>query len=59
LLEGTVGRITRRFEIALECFAHLIALLIGFFLGGDRSCNKQETVIRSYNIRENAGLAQW
>src|SRR5215472_9837050 len=39
LLKGTVGRVARRFEIGLECFTHLIALLIGFFLGGDPSCN--------------------
>ena len=32
--EGTIGCIARRFEIALECFAHLIPPLVGLFLGG-------------------------
>jgi len=31
LPEGTIGGIARRFEIALECFAHLIPPLVGFF----------------------------
>ena len=35
LSEGAIGGIARRFEIALECFAHLIPPLVGFFLGGN------------------------
>jgi hypothetical protein len=34
LPKGAIGCIARRFEIALECFAHLIPPLVGLFLGG-------------------------
>ena len=34
LPEGTIGCIARRFQIARECFAHLIPPLVGLFLGG-------------------------
>src|SRR5208337_2405162 len=34
LSEGAIGCVARRFQIALECFAHLIAPLAGLSLGG-------------------------
>jgi hypothetical protein len=37
--EGAIGGIARRFEIALECFAHLVPSLVGLFLGGHRRRN--------------------
>src|SRR5271166_621119 len=35
LSEGAIGGIARRFEITLECFAHLITSLAGFFLSSN------------------------